>query len=427
MRLHSTPTRLHRVARLIFWNALLLVVGLALIGVAGETYFRLTKPFMERQLPIVFVPGVGSMFAPDAEVRWTNYLDFWAIGRTNSLGFLDQEPVSSERAASSCHISIIGDSFVAALQVPIADKFQVRLGQLAAQEMPELDLTASAYGIRGSGQFGQLPLYDKFARRLKPKLVVLVFYPNDFIDNTPYLAMGHFGITPGRNPYLAAALGPDGTLQWHFPEPDYLPNAAPETPPLRISRALSQAGRVSWFAQWLAAKHRALHRMYLRDVLQERNRRLDLYRQHYDAANLLDGWQPEIAALFNRQALLEQLASENPAPAYQQAVTLTGLALGEFQARAARDGAALVILSETAMGGQAHTRFNLLHRLAAAHGIPVISLHDYILRQGGSIAAASYAHDGHWTPQGHQYAAEALLEWLEQNREVCDAPPGPIP
>lgn len=403
------------------WNALLIGVGLALIGIAGETYFRLTKPFMEPRYSTVFVPGVGYMFAPHASVHWTNALDFWATARANRLGFLDREPVRPERAAAGCHISIIGDSFVAALQVPIADKIQVRLEQLAAATAPELDLTTAAFGVNGSGQFGQLPLYDNFARSLRPKLVVLVFVPNDLSDNSPFLNMVYSGIAPGRGRYLGAALGPDDALRWHLPDPDYKTYADPGLPPTLVSRALYQVSRTasSWFAYWLANKHVVLHRQYLMDFLPERQHRLELYRRHYDDAGLLDHWQPTAAALPHRPALFDQLAAGNPAPAYQQAVTLTSRALGEFQARTDQDGAALVILSEIQMGGRDSAWFNLLSRLAAAHNIPVINLHDYILRQGGDLAAASWAHDRHWTPQGHQWAAAALLEWLEQNREIC--------
>ena len=432
MRLNSTPPpppppppppRLYRVARLIFWNALLIAAGLGLIGIGGEAWLRLTKPFViERQW--VFVPGVGPMFAPGTAVRWTNHQDFWTTEQTNSLGFLDAEPVSPERAASSCHISIIGDSFVAALHVPVADKFQVRLAQLAKQRLPDLDLTAAAYGLSGSGQFNQLPLYDRFVRPLNPNLVVLVFVPNDLENNSPLLSMVYSGIVPGRNPYLAPTLSRDGTLQWHSPDPN--PAYVRQGTPLQlIGRALHRAGRVSWFAQWLARKYDNVNRKYLRDILQERRQALEIYRQHYDQAGLLDQWQPASAALLYRGTLFNQIAADTPAPAYQQAATLTGMALGEFQARAARDGAALVILSEITMGSPAHPRFNLLRRLAAAHGIPVINLHDYILRRGGGHAAAFWDNDGHWNPQGHQWAAEALLEWLGQNREVCETPPAP--
>ena len=414
-----TAPRLRRIIRLLGWNALLLGVGLALIAIAGETYFRLTKPFMERQLTTVFVPGVGYLFSPGSEVRWTNYLDFWATARANRLGFLDRAPVRPEQAAAGCHISIIGDSFVAARQVPIADKFQVRLTQLAGQQRPDLSLTASAYGRGGSGQFGQLPLYDQFARQLNPNLVVLVFYRNDFIDNSPFLSLVYWGRLPDWTRFPSAPIGPDDALQWRSPVPDDEFALAPAHPPPLVGRALYFAGRVSWFAQWLAAKHNALHREYRRDFLPERLRRLEIYRQHYDAAGLLDDWQPSHATLSTRQAIYDALAADRPAPAYQQAVTLTSRALGEFQSRAARDGAALVILSESKMGGHDSPWFNLLSRLAAAHNIPVINLHDYILRQNGDLAAASWAHDSHWTPQGHQWAAAALLEWLQQNPAVC--------
>ena len=423
MRLILSP-RLYRAARLIGWNALLILAGLALIGLAGEAWFRLTKPHMERQIPTMFVSGVGLMYGPGTEVNWTNKLDYWVTERTNSLGFLDREPVAAEQAASGCHISIIGDSFVDAREVPVADKFQVRLTQLAEQRRPETDITASAYALRGSGQFGQLPLYDRYARARHPELVVLVFSINDFINNAPYLSLVYDLVLPGRNRDLSAALGPDGTLKWHLPDPDpaYAISAQPQ--PL-IGRALYRAGRVSWFAQWLYAKHGSLHRKYLHNIVPERRERVELYRRHYDDAGVLDGWQPETAALSDRQALYDQIAAANPPPAYQQTVTLTDLALVEFQARAERDAAALVILAEPGMGGQNRDGFNLLSRLAAAHNIPVINLHDYILRQGGDTTAAVWPHDPHWNPQGHQWAAESLLEWLEQNPEVCQMRPSP--
>ena len=130
----SIPGRIRRALRLVGWNVLFLVAGLALIGVVGEAYLRLTVPFVESDLPYAWSPTAGMIFTPNAEVRHTNGLDFWTISRTNSLGFPDREPVGLERAAASCHVAMIGDSYVEALQVPIADKFHVRLEALAAEE-----------------------------------------------------------------------------------------------------------------------------------------------------------------------------------------------------------------------------------------------------------------------------------------------------
>jgi len=67
--------------------------------------------------------------------------------------------------------------------VAIADKFHVRLEKMAARELPHLGITTQAYGIANTGQINQLPFYDEYARHLTPKLVVLVFYRNDFGNN----------------------------------------------------------------------------------------------------------------------------------------------------------------------------------------------------------------------------------------------------
>ena len=168
---HPPPRKLRRVLRLAGWNALLLMIGLALIGLAGEVWIRQTVPFATVREPRVFVPGVGLLWPPDTEIRWTNMLDFWTVQRTNRLGFLDREPPSPERAAESCHIAVIGDSFVEALSVSIAEKFHVRLEETAARELPHLDITTSAFGLSGTGQIEQLAFYDEYARPLRPRLV----------------------------------------------------------------------------------------------------------------------------------------------------------------------------------------------------------------------------------------------------------------
>ena len=165
------------------WNLALLVAGLVLVGVGGEAYFRLTVPFMAPVGAFHFVPNVGLTRKPNTEMRSTNRLDYWTVSRTNSWGFLDREPIDPKRAAASCHIAVIGDSFVEAREVAVSRKFHVLLEELAARELPDLNITTSAFGIGGTGQIAQLPFYDKFARHLHPRLVVLGFVFNDFKDN----------------------------------------------------------------------------------------------------------------------------------------------------------------------------------------------------------------------------------------------------
>ena len=113
------------------------------------------------------------------------------------------------------------------------------------------------------------------------------------------------------------------------------------------------------------------------------------------------------------------LAKEALSPAYEEAVAYTGFALDEIKARTERDGAALAVLATYRMGAPGDRIFDRLHDLAAARGIPVISQHAWIERRGEDVRDARWTHDGHWSPTGHRWAAEALLEWLTHNQDIC--------
>ena len=63
--------------------------------------------------------------------------------------------------------------------------------------------------------------------------------------------------------------------------------------------------------------------------------------------------------------------------------------------------------------------------MAAERGIPVIDQGDFIDRQGGDLRDARWAHDCHWNPTGHQWAAQALLEYLKQNGCRSEIEPSP--
>ena len=258
----NLPSKFRRVLRLVGWNALLLIAGLALVVLTGEVWWRSTVPFRKPMDPTVFVPDVGLLRPPDTEIRATNKLDFWTISRTNSLGFLDREPPSPERAAASCHITMIGDSFVEARQVFIPEKFHVRLEEMAARELPHLDVTTSAFGMRATGQIDQLAFYDEYARHLHPRLVVLVFVPNDFINNFSLWRSIQKGLDPEHLPYVSAVRAADGSFRLRPPDPDYkrfrLPrlSGSPSTPPRRlfIHYGIRAFLHRSYFLAWLRSK-----------------------------------------------------------------------------------------------------------------------------------------------------------------------------
>ena len=92
----------------------------------------------------------------------------------------------------------------------------------------------------------------------------------------------------------------------------------------------------------------------------------------------------------------------------------------EFKARTERDGAALVILASHGMHYFGGGTFARLNEMAAQRRIPVIDQAEVIYRQGAELRDAGWAHDDHWSPAGHQWAAEALLEYLKRNQSVCE-------
>ena len=434
----NVGTRRRRIGRVLFWvggNALLFALTWAFIAVVGEVWLRLQWPFLHSRWPWHFVPRVGYKFKPNVEVYATNHFDFWTVSRTNSWGFPDREPISPDRAAASCHIALIGDSFVAALEVPIADKVPVRLEALAAQVLPALNVTTAAFGINGTGQINQLPLYDEFARRLRPKLLVLVLVVNDFRDNSSVLKSLPNRWDPDRMPWMSARRDADGRMRMLPPHPDWAEvgpkpslnggrNSSPSSPvivevlPARrtllylMRRTLQLSSRRSYFATWLNGSLSRLGVLGSFDVAEALRR-----RPGYEA--LLGGWQPKtgqrVDLMFNEK--------DRP-PFFEAALDFTAFGLDQFKERADRDGASLVILSTHTMRTRGDPAFDRLNALAAARGIPVIDQPDYIRRQGFKVKEAHWEHDHHWNAAGHQWAAEAVLEYLEQNREVCAQRPG---
>ena len=402
----SPSGRLRRRLRLAGWNALLLVLGAALIAMAGETYLRLTVPFMTRSEPLEFVPNVGPLRPPNTEIRSTNRLDFWNVSRTNSLGFLDREPPSPERAAATCHISMIGDSFVEAAQVPIHDKFHVRLEELAADELPHLNVTTSAFGIGNTGQVQQLPFYDEYARRLHPRLLVLVFVHNDFTDNAPVLRAWALRGEVRLSWEPTVRRRSDGKLELSLPQAP-LPSSS-RTRPSWAARAMEEAVDRSWLLHWLRAK--TLFSLHLEPGF---IREVEALRQQPGYAALLEGWRPT-----TRADLFRGFSRRDLPPIFEDALQYTRFALEQFRQRTDRDGAKLVILASHK--GHGTLIFERMSRIAATLDIPVVEQADFILRQVAEIQDAHWRQDGHWNLAGHRWAAEALLEYIEERPAICD-------
>ena len=293
----------------------------------------------------------------------------------------------------------------------VEDKAQVRLEELAAQELPELDVTTSAFGIHNTSQVNQLPVYDHYARKLRPELLVLVFTDNDLWDNSATLSALFKGWDPDLAPYTFAERAADGTMNLRPPSPRYdlflVDNRT------WVSRALLSL-RWSEFAAWLERKlpKSVTRHTSFRKVI---SARVELLKQRPRYATIHEGWTSVHGGQFYAMAV-----SEDPPPVFREGREFAAFALDEFAERARLDGAHLVILS-THMMGDRNARYSiLLDEIVAPRGIPVINLHEYIIAQGATIGNAHFVTDLHWNLAGHQWVAEVLLDYLKQNQEICD-------
>ncbi len=351
-------------------NAVGIACGLAVVACVAEVWARAKADFHYGYSDAQEYrhPRAGPLLVPGSEVRNTNMLDHWTVSRANRWGFLAPPPPRGRNDSTSCRVAVVGDSFVHAAEVPMSDKLNVRFEEMARRRVPDLGVGASAYGWGGTGQIHQLGYYDEFVIRTSPKIVVLVFTSNDFDDNYPNVKVRF------KKRFVIATKADDGGFELR--------------PPCR-GRGCAPIGP-SPLSAWHRIKRGIVRRSYALGMLYKKKEALAVLRD-----------------------------SRSFASPSREALEYTVFALDQWMVRARRDDFALVALATHTMGTRGDVQFDLLNALASARGIPVVDQEAHIVRQGGRVSDAHWAHDFHWNAAGHQWAAEALMEWLEQNPEAC--------
>ena len=371
-------------------------------------------PFVDSSIPGRFVPEVGILWQPHEEVRHTNLRDFWMISRANRLGFLDREPISPRRAASGCHVALVGDSFVEAREVEVADKLQVRLEALAARDRPDWNLTTSALGRGGTGQVQQVPFHDAYIRRMSPAVVVLVTRRNDFAENSRLLRAVLHRRAPGCTSWASAVRGEDGSYRLRLPRSSGRSSCRVDRP--NGAGVGTGAGR----AALLSALARQARRVVAGAPERIRAARRDSWRRLRSAWPVLSGWRPpsSIVRAFAAYSIDHaETYGAAMAPVIREAYDSTSFALAEFRRRGRRDGFELLLLLADYDDPPESVA---MRRLAERLGIPVVSARDGIDglgEKGGDTWFSS--RDRHWTPKGHRLAAEALWRYLEEHPPPC--------
>jgi lysophospholipase L1-like esterase len=140
---------------------------------------------------------------PNAEFVYLGYLpgeveDFANPVKLNSLGFHDREYPVERPSPATYRILVLGDSYVAAWEVPVAATFHKLLeARLAADDpLRRASYQVIAFGQGRTAQETEIEWLRKYGAVYHPDMVVLLFFcGNDFMENdaTTFAAASRFG------------------------------------------------------------------------------------------------------------------------------------------------------------------------------------------------------------------------------------------
>lgn len=389
----------------------------ALCLLAVEIVLRIRYPFGDSTWPGTFDAKVGLHFAPDRDVQRTNLFDFAQVQHTNSLGFLDREP--RELQPGERRIVVLGDSFVEAVQVPIEQKFHVRLEEeLRARGIA---VATQAFGMSGAGTSTELGWYRELVRPLHPTLVIVLFVYNDFANNSPLLESirngWHHAHAP--RPYLTD-LG--GNVHWQPIDPDWenhivsRPGAAPQ-PPL--------ASLLGWsrLFQWTVASTRWISGSDVARTNREQFERLQLLRADPVLGPMFADWHhPDDLDIDG------MVAAKAPPPAFQDTIRWTLLAMRELAEEIESDGGRLLVVlaDNLAEPPQPNPRgrelfpgawLRLATQVCDVCKLPRVDLHADFTERGVS-GRTHFVRDRHWNALGHATAASVVAERIARQPEL---------
>jgi hypothetical protein len=370
--------------------------------------FLLTGELVLRSLPARLVGNVGPMrmnirfcdfgpwFTPHQRTRYSgDCFDAYPV-TTNFFGMRDKER-TLEKPKGLIRISVLGDSYPAALQVRDGRYFSVVAEDLL--RVKGLPVEVLNFAFSGYGTGGELLLYRRMVRRFDSDVIVVVFSPGNDIRNNSmkldYLAYGS-----KLEDYGSSSVEPYGYFSRTGETLDERPNRRFDSP----------------LKDFL--KQNVLHRSYFLDFTYSKL----LYLRRARAAHAFEEQNREQANLEPQSGAPGVSNSESTD--WEEAWKVTELLLGAFEREVRADGGkfCLVVLPDlvsSVNGGglQASKRHNRIIALASRLKLDNLDLSPIWLEMIGNNefvpADLVLPCDGHWNERGNRVAAEACARWLE--------------
>lgn len=352
-------------------------------------------------------PWCGYAFVPNAQ--WTHQSEGYSEVAINSFGFRDNE-WAIEKAAGATRIAVVGDSFVAALEVDKSERFTELLSrQLNDSGALGAKVEVMNFGQPGFGTAQQLLLLRHKVWQFQPDLVILaVFTGNDIRNNLLQLE---------REPMLPYFELRDGQLHLDPSFRDHKRGL-----PVRSLKAMAH------YSRFVQLAYRTFHSA-TREEQPTVDSTFKQLRQEYGLSDPMS------------EIMIYQPPADDT---WQLAWNLTEALIAEFQRECKQHNAEfkVVTLSNEI---QVHADENLRSRLRQIAHVddwfyPEERIADYCQQLGiRSLTLAPSLQQfaqrqrvmlhgfdntrmgvGHWNAIGHQVAAEQIAVWLTPSPETIE-------
>lgn len=376
-------------------------------------------------------PTTGWQLLPNSSGRSFNQLYEYDVAvSVNSRGLRAPESVGYEKPDDVYRVMVLGDSFVEAIQVELAQSFPQQLGQL--MEKSGMRVQVLNAGVGGWGTDQQLLWLKEEGYKYHPDLVLLAVYPrNDFMNNSEALEAANQGSI--LKPFYHLE---NGQLRLnYFPyNPDEVP--AVESREAVVLPETPAPGPLVSVGEWLHA-HSALYR-YVDPRIRLVSPRLaaaiarsGLIQPGAESKLVAQGesYVPLAYNVYHRQAnqewqnafkVSEALFAEVKRTAQGMGANVGAVLITAPEQVYASDWSHILQKFQAMQGDDWDLRFSheKAQELLAEAGVPTLDLLSIFQQKADGNPRLHYRNDGHWTPEGHALAARATFNFLAQNAIV---------
>ena len=290
--------------------------------------------------------------------------------KTNSLGFRDHAP--SEKVKNK--LMVLGDSFVANISVKDKEVFtEIMEGQLEAYDVLN-------FGVNGYGQVQEYLLTEKWIDVIDPDVMVLMIYlQNDFTDNT---ATYGFYARP-----FATLEGGDSVLTIHKPRPK-IENG---------SHNLLSKSHVNWLLT------RAINNLFPRAD--------SLYISEFYTCQspMADDYQVQFKIMQELLIKIADIAKQKDVP------VVFALAPSILQVDEELWTFFVEKNSATKRNYIRSSPNDRLMQFAKANSLLMLDLLPVFLEEAKRNVKCYHPVEQHWTKEGNEVVAKALLDYLNAN------------